>query len=108
MNDMDMDMEEKLLKSGFTTKEIRKIKYFVKKNRTTYAQVLIKLRRVFLGIATLRLIMTLLLISTYEENNMDGFYGFLVGYVFAMIVSEILAPTKLGAKIFIHGRKLIT
>lgn len=27
----DIDMEEKLLKSGFTTKEIRKIKYFVKK-----------------------------------------------------------------------------
>lgn len=104
----DIDMEEKLLKNGFTNKEVRKIKYFAKKNRTTYAQVLIKLRRVFLGIAALRLIMTLLLISTYQENNMDGFYGFLVGYIFAMIVSEILAPTRLGAKIFIHSRKLIT
>ncbi|WP_455811178.1 hypothetical protein [Pseudomonas graminis] len=104
----DIDMENKLLKSGFTPKEVRKIKYFVKKNRTTYAQVLIKLRRVFLGVATLRLIMTLLLISTYEEHNMDGFYGFLVGYVFAMIASEILAPTSLGAKIFLHTRKLLT
>lgn len=104
----DIDMEEKLLKSGFTNKEISAIIFWANRDNVSCSVIIIQIRRVFISILILLLGLILLLISEFFRlSGGAGFYALLTGFFLCVTTAFIIAPIKLGAKIMLHFKKIV-
>lgn len=104
----DIDMEEKLLKNGFTTKEIDAIIFWANRDNVSCSVIIIQIRRVFIGILIiLSGLITLLISEFFRLSGGAGFYALLTGFFLCVITAFIITPVKLGAKITLHFKKIM-
>ncbi|WP_338495115.1 hypothetical protein VRB23_10950 [Erwinia aphidicola] len=104
---MKSKYEESLVVNGFTEKEINTLFLLAKNYEMSLPETLKRLKRVFLCVFIFRVIMTLLLIYSFIYAKDGGCFGILIGYVFAMIIFEVLTPSITGTKILLRYKRLI-
>lgn len=107
VNMMKSKFEEILIVNGFTGKEINTISLLAKTYEISFPEVLKRLKRVFVCVFVFRVIITLLLVFSFIDSKDGGGFGILIGYIFAMMIFEIFAPSITGAKIFLRYKRLI-
>jgi len=95
------DTEQKLIKYGFTSKEIASIKFWSERDGVTHSEVIKRIKRVFVVAIMMLIMLALLSVSEFFRLGNDvGFYIMLSGCIFGVIVVFVMAPMKLGAKIY--------
>lgn len=101
------EIKKKLSDNGFSPKEVFLIHRWWKKNACDYNESLQQLKRVFIGCFVMRVILTVLLLSSFLSGDLIRFYSFLAAYVFALFVVEFFAPSITGAKLILKYNKLL-
>ena len=95
------DTEQKLIKYGFTSKEIASIKFWSERDGVSCGEIINRIKRVFLFAIMMLIMLALLSVSEFFRLGNDvGFYIMLAGCIFGVMVVFVMAPMKLGAKIY--------
>lgn len=95
------ETEQKLVKYGFTPKEINSIKFWSERDGVSCGEIIKRIKRVFLFAIMMLIMLALLSVSEFFRLGNDvGFYIMLAGCIFGVIVVFVMAPMKLGAKIY--------
>lgn len=105
--DSPEEIKKKLRDNGFSRKEVFFIYQWCKKSHCNYNDSIKQLNRVFVGFFIMRLILTLLLISSFMSEDLIRFFSFLAAYVFALFVGEFFTPTITGVKLIMKYNKLV-
>jgi uncharacterized membrane protein YobD (UPF0266 family) len=99
------EIEEQLVKNGFTSKDLAVMREYLKRDGTTYLKLLHKLR----GRFTVMLIITLLILSgviyTINFQNGEMIFSYLIALMVVAVVFCFAKQVKLGYKAFMYKIK---
>lgn len=96
------DTEQKLIKYGFTYKEINSIKFWSERDGVSCGEIIKRIKRVFLFAIVMLMILVLLVVNEFVKMGKGvDFYVMLSGCVFGGIVVVVMAPMRLGERVFL-------
>lgn len=99
------DTEQKLIKYGFTSKEIASIKFWSERDGASCGEIIKRIKRVFLAAMFLLFMFLALVLKEFIRLGDDAqSYLMLASCVFGVMVIFIMAPMKIGAKICLKYR----
>ncbi|MCX8958133.1 hypothetical protein [Erwinia psidii] len=101
----NIEMEKKLADGGFTSKEIALLKNRIEKDNTTWHELLVDLRKRFLGGMVFLLVAFFLMGSDFFMRKDSDLLSMLLTLIFTSVVFWFVIPLKLGGKAFLFIRR---
>ncbi|WP_158784817.1 hypothetical protein [Pantoea sp. BAV 3049] len=101
----NIEMEKKLADEGFTSKEIAILKNLIERDATTYQELLIDLRKRFIGGVIILAIVFLFYGSGFLVRDDTDYIAVAITLLVVFIATWYVAPLKLGAKAYFLIKK---
>ncbi|QHM74312.1 hypothetical protein C7M52_00236 [Mixta theicola] len=100
-----LDIEEDLVKNGFTSKDLAVMREYLRRDGTTYLILLHKLRSKFLVMLIIILLIMAGIVYTINFESGEMIYSYIAALCVAVPIVCLVKSVRLGYKAFIYKIK---